>query len=125
MRKQKNGRPIDSVLLGNILTFLICVPFLFQDVTFEMGPWIRVTYLGVIQLGLAYILYSTAIKHVSALDSIIYPVIEPVFNPILAFLFLGELMSGNAQFGGALVLAGVLGRGLIQAAQNKKIRKNQ
>jgi len=112
-------------LLGNILTFLICVPFLFQDVTFEMGPWIRVTYLGVIQLGLAYILYSTAIKHVSALDSIIYPVIEPVFNPILAFLFLGELMSGNAQFGGALVLAGVLGRGLIQAAQNKKIRKNQ
>ena len=125
MRKQKNGRPIDSVLLGNILTFVICVSFLFQNITFDINPWIRITYLGVIQLGLAYIFYSTAIKYVSALDAIIYPVIEPIFNPVLAFLFLGEMMSGNAQFGGALVLSGVIGRGILQATQTKKGRPNE
>ena len=125
MRKQKNGRPIDSVLLGNVITFLICAPFYTDGVTFEIEPWTWMLFLGVIQLGLAYILYSTAIKYVSALDAIIYPVVEPIFNPILAFLFLGETMSGNAQFGGALVLSGVIGRGILQATQTKKGRPNE
>lgn len=125
MRKQKNGRPIDSVLLGNILTFLVCLPFVFQDVTFELNPWIGISYLGTIQLGVAYILYSTAIKHLSALDSIIYPVIEPIFNPILAFVFLGELMSGNAKLGGALVILGVVVRGIFQSNQLKRGRTHE
>ena len=45
--------------------------------------------------------------------------------PVLAFLFLGEMMSGNAQFGGALVLSGVIGRGILQATQTKKGRPNE
>tara|TARA_B100000809_G_C15035944_1_gene493774 strand:+ start:160 stop:1008 length:849 start_codon:yes stop_codon:yes gene_type:complete len=122
MRKQKQGRPIDTVLLGNLLTFIICIPFVIYDVTFDLKPWIGITYLGIIQLGVSYIIFSTAIKYVSALDAIIYPVIEPIFNPILAFIFIGEMMSGNAQIGGALVLIGVIGRGLLQAAQTKQGR---
>ena len=82
MRKQKHGRPIDSVLLGNLITFLLCSPFYRQGITLEIEPWAIIIFLGVIQLGLAYIFYSTAIKYVSALDAIIYPVIEPIFNPV-------------------------------------------
>ena len=114
MRKQKMGRPIDSVLLGNLITFFVCIPFITSDVTFEMKPWIGIFYLGIVQLGLSYVFFSKAIRYVSALDAIIYPVIEPIFNPILAFLFLGEIMSGNAQIGGVLVLSGVIVRGIIQ-----------
>jgi len=125
MRKQKQGRPIDTVLLGNILTFLISIPFIMNEVTFEVKPWLGIAYLGIIQLGLSYIIFSIAIKYVSALDAIIYPIIESIFNPILAFLFLGEMMSGNAQFGGALVLIGVSGRGLLQAVQTKKGRTHK
>ena len=118
MRKQKHGRPIDSVLLGNLITFLLCSPFYSQGITFELEPWAIIIFLGMIQLGLAYILYSTAIKYVSALDAIIYPVIEPIFNPMFAFLFLGEAMSSTAQIGGVLVLLGVIGRGLIQKSSS-------
>jgi drug/metabolite transporter (DMT)-like permease len=42
-------------------------------------------------------------------------VIEPIINPLLAFLILGELMTGKAIFGGFLVLIGVVGRGLIKS----------
>lgn len=118
MRKQKHGRPIDSVLLGNLITFLLCSPFYGQGITFELEPWAMIIFLGMIQLGLAYILYSTAIKYVSALDAVIYPVIEPIFNPMFAFLFLGEAMSSTAQIGGVLVLLGVIGRGLIQKSSS-------
>ena len=120
MRKQKMGRPIDSVLLGNLITFFVCIPFIMSDVTFDVKPWIGISYLGIVQLGLSYVFFSKAIRYVSALDAIIYPVIEPIFNPILAFFFLGELMSGNAQIGGVLVLIGVISRGLLQVATTTK-----
>ena len=114
LRKQKKGRPIDSVLIGNLLTFCICTPFIFQDVTFEASIWLKIVFLGIIQLGLAYILFTIAIKHVTALDAVIYPVIEPIFNPIFAYVFLGETLQFFAYIGGALVLMGVIGRGVLQ-----------
>ena len=114
MRKQKYSRPIDSVLLGNLITFFLCSPFYSQGITFEFEPWAMIIFLGLIQLGFAYILFSIAIKYVSALDAIIYPVVEPIFNPIFAFLVLGEAMGITAQIGGILILSGVIGRGLIQ-----------
>ena len=120
MRKQKNDRPIDSVLVGNLLTFLFCSPFYINNLTKDLSSWGLISFLGIIQLGLAYILYSTAIKHVSALDAIIYPVIEPLFNPMLAFVFLGEAMSGTALLGGGLVLLGVVGRGILKEMIIKK-----
>ena len=84
----------------------------------ETNPWLAITFLGFVQLGLAYILFSTAIKYVNALDAIIYPVIEPLINPLLTFIFLGELMSETALIGGFLVIAGVIGRGFIQEASS-------
>ena len=114
MRKQKHGRPIDSVLLGNMITFLLCVPFYFDGISYDIRSWSLILFLGIIQLGLPYILYSIAIRHVSALDAIIYPVVEPICSPVFAFLFLGEYMSTTAQIGGALVILGIVGRGLLK-----------
>ena len=79
----------------------------------EATPWLIILFLGFVQLGLAYILFSTAIKYVNALDAIIYPVIEPLFNPLLTFVFLGELMSQTALIGGFLVITGVIVRGIL------------
>ena len=114
LRKQKHGRPIDSVLLGNLLTFSLCTPFIVQDVTFEADVWLKIIFLGIIQLGLAYILFIIAIKHVTALDAVIYPVVEPICNPIFAYIFLNETLGFFARIGGLLVLAGVIGRGVLQ-----------
>ena len=118
MRKEKNANPIDCVLLGNLITFVICLPSYFTGVTMEATPWLSIIFLGFVQLGLAYILFSTAIKYVNALDAIIYPVIEPLFNPLLTFIFIGEQMSQTALIGGFLVITGVIGRGFLSEASN-------
>ena len=114
MRKQKNDNPIDSVLLGNVITFIVCAPSYYNGVTYDPITWAYITFLGFFQLGLAYVLYSVAIKRVSALDAIIYPVIEPILNPILALMFIGEKMTSTAKFGGLLVIFGVVGRGVLK-----------
>ena len=114
LRKQKNDSPSDSVLLGNILTLVIGLPVIATGITFEAKPIILILVLGVFQLGIPYIFYTTAIKHVTALDAIIFPIIEPILNPILVFFILGETLGPWAFLGGVLVLGGVIARGILK-----------
>ena len=112
MRMQKEGSPLESVLLGNIITAVIGIPFLFQSMPDAKG-WSFLVILGVVQLGLPYILYSKAIKHVTALEASLIPIIEPILNPIWVFLLLGETPGKWAFVGGFIVLAAVTGRCII------------
>lgn len=112
MRMQKEGSPIESVLLGNILTAIIGVPFLFGSMPNTKG-WTCLVILGVVQLGLPYLLYAKAIKHVTALEASIIPIIEPILNPIWVFLLLGEIPGKWALAGGLIVLVAVTGRCVI------------
>ncbi len=112
MRMQKEGSPLESVLLGNILTALIGIPFVFQAVPDAKG-WLYLVILGIVQLGLPYILYAKAIKHVTALEASLIPVIEPILNPVWVFLMLGETPGKWAFVGGVVVIAAVTGRCLI------------
>ena len=115
LRKQKNHNPSDSILLGNILTLIIGLPLIISETSFNLHSIILILILGTIQLGVPYILYTTAIKHVTALDAIIFPVVEPILNPILVFFILGETLGPWAFLGGALVLGSVVLRGLLKA----------
>lgn len=111
LRKQKDGSPLESVFIGNVLTFLIGLPFAFKSVP-EASGWVGLVLLGVFQLGLSYILYAEAIKYVTALEAILIPVIEPVLNPIWVFWLLKEKPGAWAISGGAIVLISVTLRSL-------------
>lgn len=112
MRKQKNGSPLESVLLGNLLTAMIGVPFMFQGPFPDVSGWIALSILGLFQLGISYILYSSAIKHVTALEAILVPVIEPLLNPFWVFCLLGERPGPWALVGGVIVLFAITSRSL-------------
>lgn len=114
LRKQKDDSPSDSILLGNILTLVIGLPVIVGGTEFDLNSIILILLLGVLQLGVPYILYTTAIKHVTALDAIIFPIIEPILNPILVFIVLGETLGAWSVFGGALVLSGVIFRAILK-----------
>jgi drug/metabolite transporter (DMT)-like permease len=114
LRKQKNGSPIESIILGNILTALIGLPFILHSAP---GPfcWFPLIILGIFQLGISYILYAWAIRYVTALEAIIIPIIEPILNPIWVFLVIGETPGPWAIIGGIIVLISVAGRCAILA----------
>ena len=117
LRRQKDASPVESVLLGNALTALICFPFVLGPMP-NAKSWLGLLWLGVFQLGLAYVLYTKAIKHVRALESTLISTIEPVLNPIWVMLFLGEIPSPWSLAGGALVLFAAATRGILTAQQN-------
>jgi drug/metabolite transporter (DMT)-like permease len=103
MRKQKNDFPLGSIFLGNILAAIVCLPFMFGSAPDKVG-WLALGALGTLQLGFSYILYSIAIRRVTALEGIMVPMLEPVLNPIWVFLFLAEQPGRWAVPGGIIVI---------------------
>jgi drug/metabolite transporter (DMT)-like permease len=114
MRRQKGQSTLETVLLGNILVAIAGLPFMFSAMP-DLTGWAALAGLGVFQLGISYILFSLAVKHATALDSVLVPTIEPLLNPIWVFLLLGERPGPWALVGGAIVLASVTVRSVLMA----------
>jgi drug/metabolite transporter (DMT)-like permease len=107
LRQQKAGSPIGSIVLGNIMTALVSIPWMMHPVT-GAKSWLCLVLLGIFQIGLSYALFSEAIRHVSALEGILVPVIEPVLNPVWVILFVGETPGRWSLLGGLIVISTVL-----------------
>lgn len=124
MRKQKDGSPWESVFLGNVLTAIIGLPFLFESSPDATG-WFYLSILGIVQLGISYILYSKAIRHATALEAVLILVLEPILNPVWVFLFLGEAPGPWATVGGVIVLAAITLRSVLAAWPKKALLKTE
>ncbi len=120
MRKQKDDSTLETPLLGNAIAAVIGIPFMFGS-TPDLTGWAALITLGVLQLGLSYILFAAAVKHASALDSILVPTIEPLLNPIWVFFLLGERPGPWALVGGSIVLIAVTTRSVFMARGSKAV----
>jgi drug/metabolite transporter (DMT)-like permease len=113
LRKEKAGSPVASIILGNLLVALAGAPFILRAPSLGEGGLARLLLLGVVQLGLPYLLYAIAIKQVTALEATLIPLLEPVLNPLWVMLALGERPGPWSVVGALLVLGAVLLRGVI------------
>ena len=107
LRKQKDASPVESIILGNLLAFVVGLPWIVGAPALSAGGWTALLLLGIVQLGFSYWLYARAIKHVTALETVLIPVIEPILNPVWVLLATGEQPSRFALVGGAIVLIAV------------------
>jgi drug/metabolite transporter (DMT)-like permease len=106
MRREKDADPLENVFWGCILTILVAIPFMVKSVP-DINSWTGIGLLGIFQLGLPYILYSKAIRHITALQSTFLSLIEPLLSPVWVFLTIGEIPGLMSLLGGIVVLAAV------------------
>src|SRR5256884_1072685 len=114
-----------SAIYGNLIVVLICAPAFFSAVKSGIAPMdlASVTYLGIVQIGFAYLLFTLAMaRGVRSLDAGIIGYVEPVLNPIWVFLFLGERPSGWAIIGGAIIIASVMVHMLLEGKSRKRTK---
>jgi drug/metabolite transporter, DME family len=108
--------PAISVFYGNILIVIIMLPILLSPILrgqgapdISPGDLLRIMFLGIFQIGLAYILFTKGIAGgVRSLDASIVGFIEPLLNPVWVFLFIGERPSPWALLGGGIIISAVI-----------------
>jgi len=103
--KPGRGTPIAAVTSGNLTAFLVTLPFALPLGAHSITDWSVLVYLGVFQIALAYVLVTSAINHIPALEASVILLIEPALNPVWAWLVQGEVPAIWAMAGGAIILA--------------------
>lgn len=119
LRKQKDSSAVESIILGNLIAFAVGLWWIVRAPPLQTAGWFALGTLGIVQLGVSYWLYARAIKHVSALEAVLIPVIEPILNPVWVLLALHEKPAPLALIGGAIVLAAVTIRAAISVRDGR------
>ncbi len=111
LKFEKDGSGLEIPLFGNILTFLISIPFILLDLP-DKSSLMTVSIMGIIQLGVPFIFYGYAMKRLTALEAILLTVMEPLLNPIWVFIFSGEKPGIFTVIGGVIVITSVILRSI-------------
>jgi drug/metabolite transporter (DMT)-like permease len=96
--------PISAILLGNLLVALLCAPLALPGLHPTLPQAGILLYLGVFQIGLAYLLFNAGMRHLTATAAVVTGTLEAVLNPVWVFLGMGERPSAWALLGGLLIL---------------------
>jgi drug/metabolite transporter, DME family len=93
-----------TVIIGNLIAFAVSLPFALPVVRIAPVDVAVLLYLGIFQIGLAYVALTRSIRHIPALEASTLLMVEPVFNPIWTWLIHGERPSSFALAGGSLIV---------------------
>ncbi len=104
-RDQREGdSSLAAVTCGNLIACLVAVPMALPLGHTRASDWAVVVFLGVFQIGLAYVALTRGMARVPAFEASLLLIAEPVLNPVWAWLVHGERPAAGAAAGGALIL---------------------
>ncbi|MBZ5576698.1 MAG: DMT family transporter [Acidobacteriia bacterium] len=106
-----------TVAAGNVMAALAALPMALPAPAAGPANVSVILYLGVVQIGVAYVLVTRAIRHVPAFEATTVLLLEPALNPVWAWLVHGEKPGPWALTGGAVILAATLVNAWRQGAR--------
>ena len=97
---------MSAILMAHALTFLVSVPFIITEPPELSAPASAcMLVLGVVQLGIPYVLLGRASGSCPPLACSLLGAVEPLLNPVWVFIFDGEAPGVWALAGGVIVVA--------------------
>ncbi len=114
-RKADGWDGIPALAAGNIFVILFSSTSMMRDIPADITEWTVISALGVFQLALPYVIFLVGIRYVTAVESILFAMLEAILNPIWAGLGAGEWPSGNALLGAGLILGSMAVYGIARA----------
>jgi drug/metabolite transporter (DMT)-like permease len=100
--------PALAIAAGDVLAVLVCAPAMIASPPPDAHAWTLVVALGLLQIGVPYVLYGMAVTRLTALEGSLLPTLEPILNPVWVALVTGETPGRTAIVGGACVLSSIV-----------------
>ncbi len=111
LRNLKDYQGVGLVSLGNFLNVLLLLPFLtlHQQEIYSLTAqgWLSLLYLGIIQLGIGYVLYVRGVQTIPVTRASVLALTEAILNPVWVLIFLGEKPTVYGLVGGVLIIMAV------------------
>ncbi len=108
LAKSGDGNSMAPVLIGNLFALVLCAPGALPITTISSVDLWALIYLGVVQVGLAYWLLTSAMAKLPALEVSLLVMLEPALNPLWTWLLHDEKPSLTALAGGAMIIGATL-----------------
>ena len=115
--KGESHSGLGAVVAGNLIACVVTLPAALPVERSNSLDWLLLAYLGVFQVGLAYVCLARGLRAVRALEASLLLLVEPALNPIWSWLAHGERPAALALAGGGLILAGTAGK-LLRATSD-------
>ncbi len=117
----RHGTAAAAVVSGNVTAFLVALPLALPVGGHSLLDWGLVAYLGIFQIALAYVFVTRAIAVIPALEASLVLLIEPVLNPVWAWIVQGERPGPWALLGGAVILGATTVKGWLDARSGRPV----
>ena len=101
-------RGVSAVLLGNAIACVVALPMALPLGSHPATALGIILYLGIFQIAGAYLLVTSALRHVPAIEASLMLLVETAFNPFWAWLLLGEVPAALALVGGGLIIGATI-----------------
>ena len=118
MNSFEKSDSLSSIFLGQSLSAVTCVWFVFGETDFGMAAIGGIVALGVFQLALAYIFMAKGLDEVPAVTASLTTAIEPILNPLLVAVFYHETVTPLSFVGAVIVIAAIVGYNVWKAARS-------
>ncbi len=109
-----------ALVIGNALTVLACLPGALPLAAGTPVDWLIIAYLGVFQVGLAYVCLTAGVRRVQAAEASMLLLLEPVLNPVWAWAVHGEFPGAWALVGGAVIVLSTAAKTWIDAGARRQ-----
>jgi drug/metabolite transporter (DMT)-like permease len=103
-----------AMVAGNVIACAVTLPMALP-VIFTAKDALLIGYLGLFQIGLAYACVGVGLRRVGALEAALLLLVEPVLNPLFAWLVHGERPGAFTLVGGAVILSATALEAVIPA----------
>lgn len=114
-------RALDAVwlaALNHLVTAIVLAPWAASGGYVPSGvQWLLLAGLGVVQMGLPYVLFARALQRIPGHEATCIGMIEPLLVPVWVYLAWGDEASWWTLAGGGLILAGLAVRYLGAASR--------
>lgn len=110
--RQHREAGLTVVAMGNVAGAFIALAPAWPLPAVGAGDLAALLYLGIFQIGLAYVCMTRGLRHVPAFEASALMLLEPALNPLWTFLLHNERPAGLALLGGAIILAATLAQAL-------------
>lgn len=123
LRRHRDLQRIPIIMVSGYLMALMALPF--ADLHPGSGSMTVLAVMGLVQIPLALVLFTTSTRFISAAEASMFMIIETILGPVFVFLFLGEAIPLNTIYGGLLILGGLAANTWLSSKPAKTMKKSR